>query len=150
MGAAGPGKRKVQKAMSYVLDACALLAFLNNEDSSSCVYDLLQAAGRGEAAVSINIINLYEVYYKRIGKAGLDAANEFLNMFNDMAIEVVFIQVDRIFAEAARLKTSYQMSLADSFALATALCRGAALVTADHHEFDVVEQAEPVDFLWIR
>jgi predicted nucleic acid-binding protein len=42
------------------------------------------------------------------------------------------------------------MSLADSFALATALCRGAALVTADHHEFDAVEQAEPVGFLWFR
>jgi predicted nucleic acid-binding protein len=136
--------------VNYVLDACALLAFLNNENGSDCVYDLLQAASMGEIAVSINIINLYEVYYKRIIKAGLDAANEFLNMFNDMAVEVVFIQVDSIFAEAARFKTRYQMSLADSFALATAFCYDAALVTADHHEFDAVRQAEPVAFFWIR
>jgi predicted nucleic acid-binding protein len=136
--------------MNYVLDACALLAFLNDENGCDCVYDLLQAARRGEVVVSINIINLYEIYYKRIRKAGLDAANKFLDMFKDMAIEVIFIQVDRVFAEAARFKTMYQMSLADSFALATAFCHGAALVTADHHEFEAVEQAEPVSFLWIR
>jgi predicted nucleic acid-binding protein len=136
--------------MTYVLDACALLAFLDKENGWDCVDTLLQSAEKGETAVSINIINLYEVYYKRIKKAGLDAANTFLAIFKDMAVEVVFIQVDRVFAEAARFKTKYQMSLADSFALATALCRGAVLVTADHHEFDAVGQAEPVDFLWFR
>jgi predicted nucleic acid-binding protein len=136
--------------MSHVLDACALLAFLDKENGGDRVDTLLQSAEKGETTVSINIINLYEVYYKKIKKAGLDTANEFLATFKDMAVEVVYIQVDRVFAEAARLKTKYQMSLADSFALATALCRGAALVTADHHEFDAVEQAEPVDFLWFR
>jgi hypothetical protein len=45
-------------------------------------------------------------------------------MFNAMAVEVVFMQVDSIFTEAARFKTSYQMSLADSFAIAAAFCRG--------------------------
>jgi predicted nucleic acid-binding protein len=136
--------------MNYVLDACALLAFLDKEDGGTCVNTLIQSAETGEATVSINIINLYEVYYKRIRKAGLDAANEFLDMFEDMAVEVVFIQVDRIFAEATRFKTMYHMSLADSFALATAFCHGAVLVTADHHELEAVEQAEPVSFLWIR
>jgi predicted nucleic acid-binding protein len=136
--------------MNYVLDACALIAFLDDENGSDYVYDLLQAARIGDAAVSMNIINLYEVYYERIRKMGLDAAKEFLDRFNDMPIEIIFIQADMIFAEAARLKTSYRMSLADSFALATAFCGNAALVTADHHEFDIVRETEPIPFLWIR
>lgn len=136
--------------MGYVLDACALLAFLCKEDGGACVDALLQSAEKGETRICINIINLYEVYYKNIRKAGLYVANEFLGMFNAMAVEVVFMRVDSIFAEAARFKTNYRMSLADSFAIATAFCRGATLVTADHHEFDAVRQDGPVDFLWIR
>jgi PIN domain nuclease of toxin-antitoxin system len=39
---------------------------------------------------------------------------------------------------------------ADSFALSTAICQQATIITADHHEFDKVEQNENINFLWIR
>jgi predicted nucleic acid-binding protein len=55
-----------------------------------------------------------------------------------------------IFREAARFKTDYKVSLADSLALATAFCTGSALVTADHHELDAVNRSASVRFLWIR
>jgi predicted nucleic acid-binding protein len=57
---------------------------------------------------------------------------------------------DEIFAEAGRLKASYKISLADAIALAEASVSGGALLTADHHEFDVVEKNEKFQFQWIR
>jgi len=57
---------------------------------------------------------------------------------------------DEIFMEAGRLKASYKISLADSFALAEASTSGGILLTADHHEFDAVEKRENISIFWIR
>jgi predicted nucleic acid-binding protein len=51
---------------------------------------------------------------------------------------------------AARFKARFRISLADSVALALAVVCDAPLVTCDHHEFDPIETAGEVRFLWIR
>ncbi|GHV10410.1 hypothetical protein FACS1894217_15860 [Clostridia bacterium] len=48
------------------------------------------------------------------------------------------------------MKATYKMSLADSIVLAEAAVNGGAVLTADHHEFDVVEQNEKLEFAWLR
>ena len=57
---------------------------------------------------------------------------------------------DKIFLEAGRLKATYRISLADSIALAEAIVSDGILLTADHHEFDLIETSEEIKFLWIR
>ena len=57
---------------------------------------------------------------------------------------------EAIFEEAGRLKASYRISLADAIALAQTLISGGELLTADHHEFDVIEKHENIRFNWIR
>jgi predicted nucleic acid-binding protein len=52
--------------------------------------------------------------------------------------------------EAARFKLAFKMSVADSFALATAKLEDVTLITADHHEFDPIDEAGEIEFLWIR
>jgi predicted nucleic acid-binding protein len=53
--------------------------------------------------------------------------------------------------EAARIKTTYKISIADSIVLAETSVSGGTVITADHHEMDKVEQNESsVKFLWIR
>ena len=42
------------------------------------------------------------------------------------------------------------MSLADAMALAQAVDEQAILVTADHHELDVICVDGSVEFLWVR
>ena len=42
------------------------------------------------------------------------------------------------------------LSLADSLALAETKINNASLLTADHHEFDIVEQKENISFCWLR
>ena len=42
------------------------------------------------------------------------------------------------------------MSLADSILIAAADLKGATILTCDHHEFDIVDEKEDLEFLWIR
>ena len=55
-----------------------------------------------------------------------------------------------LFAEAGRLKASYKISFADSFALAQTIVSGGELLTSDRHEFEVIEGKEDIRFVWIR
>jgi len=57
---------------------------------------------------------------------------------------------DEIFLEAGRLKATYKISLADSIALAQAVVSGGSLLTSNHHEFDVIEGKEDINFAWVR
>jgi hypothetical protein len=57
---------------------------------------------------------------------------------------------DSVFNEAGRFKASYRISLADSIALAETIVSSGELLTADHHEFDVIEKQEEIKFHWIR
>jgi PIN domain nuclease of toxin-antitoxin system len=137
--------------MSYLLDACALLAFINKETGWNVVDGLLKQAGAGDVVLFMNAINFYEVYYKKMQQEGQQAADAVRDAVADSAISIldVFPAAD-VMAESARLKTSYKISLADSIALGTASVLGFTLVTADHHELDRVEQNETISFHWIR
>ena len=55
-----------------------------------------------------------------------------------------------LFYEAGRLKASYKISFADSFALAQTIILDGTLLTSDHHEFDRIESIEKIKFMWIR
>jgi PIN domain nuclease of toxin-antitoxin system len=51
---------------------------------------------------------------------------------------------------ADNVMAAYKISLADSIVLAQTIVTGGALLTADHHEFDLIEGKEPIHFHWIR
>ena len=134
----------------YVLDACAVIAVLSHETGADKVVDIYAKADAGDATLIINKLNLLEVYYGLYREYGKARADEFLNEVKQSPIVVNHEIADDVFIEAGRLKATYRMSLADSVALAEASVSGGALITADHHEFDVVEQNESISFYWIR
>ena len=47
----------------YVLDACALIALLQDETGADKVAAVFNAASKGEAEIVMHKINLLEVYY---------------------------------------------------------------------------------------
>jgi PIN domain nuclease of toxin-antitoxin system len=51
----------------YVLDACALLAVLSNEQGADIVENVYEKAVSGEAVLSMHRLNLLEVYYRLVG-----------------------------------------------------------------------------------
>jgi predicted nucleic acid-binding protein len=136
---------------AFVLDACALIAFLSKEPGYTNITELLHRAQRSEITLLMHNINLLEVYYDLRRAYGEMSANAQLT--NIRLLPVVFIsEVEGdCFIEAGRLKTTYRVSLADAIALSTAVVHNAAIVTCDHHEMDVIdEEKEGIEFYWIR
>jgi predicted nucleic acid-binding protein len=138
------------KMDKFVLDACALITLLNKESGYEKINDLLTRAELREISVCINMVNLLEVYYDRIKVSNLERADMFLETIYDSYIEILEQQNKEILRNAGILKAKYKISLADSFALSTAIHKQAALITTDHHEFDIIEQNKDINFLWIR
>jgi predicted nucleic acid-binding protein len=138
--------------VKYVLDACALLAFLNKEDGWEKVSALLnEAACAGNTRIAMNCINLIEVYYDRLRLDDAHKLSEFLMAAFESPIQIIYTIPRPMLDEAARIKAVFRrISLADAVGLATAFCMDGIFVTADHHELDAVEQAGDVRFLWIR
>lgn len=134
----------------YVLDACALIAVLRNENGAKRVVDVYREVLSGEAEIAMNVVNLLEVYYDDYRAHGKKAAAKMLDAVKKLDIKFVTEIDENLLLEAGQLKVDYRISLADSFALAQAKILGGTLITSDHHEFDVVEASEPIKFLWIR
>ena len=115
----------------YVLDAWALLAFLQKEEpAGSRVRQLVQEAQNQVVRLFVSIINLGEVYY-RIGKTrGQDQADETLEELRRLPITILSAENESVWA-AARLRINRLMSYADAFAATAARQLGAILVTGD-------------------
>jgi len=131
----------------YILDACALIAALSDEPGVEMIEPLFL---RADAEIAMNKLNLLEVYYHVYRRAGAKAADEVLAEIGRSPIRVLAEISNAVFKEAGRLKASYRISLADAVALAEASVSGGSLVTSDHHEFDPVQKAENISFVWIR
>jgi len=135
---------------SYVIDACALVAFLRDEPGSDKMSDILREGGLDVSSLCMNKLNLLEVYYGSLREYGAEKTAELFKIIADSPIRIIPEISDAVFQEAGRLKAAYRISLADSIALAEASVNDATLVTCDHHEFDAVEKSEPIKFSWIR
>lgn len=135
---------------SYVLDACALLALINNEEGADSVEAVLREALDGKVEVYMNKINVYEIYYGIYRVEGKNKADETYKLIQRQPINIINSFEDDVFEEAAKLKSKYKMSLADSIALGKTVFRNAFLLSSDHHEFDLVEQHEEIRICWIR
>ena len=134
----------------YLLDACALIAYINDEDGADVVDALLTQASNDVVTIAMSMVNVLEVYYGVFRDFGHDEAEEILNEILSLPIKIISeLSIDAL-REAGRLKARYKMSLADSVALGIASVSGYFIATADHHEMDPVEQNESIQFLWIR
>jgi len=134
----------------YILDACALAAFFNDEEGADVVQGILVEADEAKAQIFMNKLNLFEVYYGIRRDDGHQKAEDFYDMAKRLPINVINGISDDVFRAAGRIKSLYKMSLADSIALGEASVMGAPIVTSDHHEFDPLEEKESIIFKWIR
>ena len=135
---------------TYILDACALIAVLYSETGADVVKAAFEEADKGLAKIVIHKTNLLEVYYEAYRERGKDSADLMLAELKKRPIIINAEISDEIFAHAGRLKATYKISFADSFALAQAIVSDGSLLTSDHHEFDVIEGKENINFAWVR
>ena len=125
--------------MTECLDSWAVLRWLDGDEP---------AAARVEAAMPsrpvMSWINLGEVAYIVERRAGADRARRVvrglrLRLTLDLPTEARVL-------EAAHLKAGYPLAYADAFAVATAIARGATLLTGDPEILDG-DPAWPVEDL---
>jgi len=117
--------------LRFVLDAWAILAFLQGEEpAASRVRQLLQNAEERRVDLFVSAANLGEVVY-RVGRAkGEQEAWALLDEIRRLPLTVLSATDERAFA-AVQLKMRYTTSYVDAFAAALARELGATLVTGD-------------------
>ena len=132
---------------SYILDACAMIAAIKHEDGALVIAELYEEAKNCTINLIVNKVNLLEVYYGFRRDQGKDYAEMILYSIINSVVEISDISVT-VLIEAGRIKSDYRrISLADSIALAEASVRSGYLVTSDHHEMDMLDNAGVVKFL---
>ena len=132
---------------NYVIDACALIAYLRGEEGGDKLRELLKQPA---VRFFMHAVNLGEVYYDSLRYVGLSKAKEMLDEVLQLPLTVVW-ELDKPFLErVGYYKTTYRVSYVDCFVLALAEQENATVISTDHHEFDVLEEAKVLSFYWLR
>lgn len=132
--------------MTHVLDACAIIAYLRDEDGAELVESILN-----EEFCLIHAINLCEVYYDCVKRDTQERADEMLKELASIGL-VSREDLDQLlWKTAGRLKAEIgRISLADCFAIALSRRMNAELITSDHHEFDPIAEKGICTIKFIR
>jgi len=85
--------------MTYILDACALIALLNRElgKGYETVRDLLDRAVTGEITLCMSLVNLVEVYYRIIQLKGVQTADAVMEPVKGLPIRFIRDITDEIY-----------------------------------------------------
>lgn len=129
----------------YVLDSYAILALLKEERGAERVAAILQEVLRGNAQVSMSLINLGEVTYIVERRWNLEKARDVLAYLDSAGIEFFQVTRERVLA-AAHLKARHPIAYADAFAAALAQEQSATLVTGDP-EFRTLAERLTIEWL---
>jgi ribonuclease VapC len=130
---------------TVVLDAFAMLAYLQKERGSDRVRELL-SGGSGDGRVLMNSINIGEVYYILARERSAHEADLFIDLIVPaLNIRIELNNLQDVMA-AARIKASHAISYADAFAAATAQKHESVLVTGDP-DFKLIEKL--IDIEWL-
>lgn len=114
----------------YTLDTSALIAYFADEAGAEWVENALRLAAQGRAVAHASFMTYMEVLYrvwKRLGEKPGKAA--YLRL-KALAIRRMDVSEDLLLA-AARIKATYDLSVADAWIAATALVTNSTLVHKD-------------------
>ncbi len=131
--------------MVKVLDACALMVYLEKEPGYEKIKELLVKSARSDINLLMSVVNWGEVFYVLIRNCGFDEAHRIQRAIETLPIE--FVPADLSIArQAALYKATKKLSYADCFAAALAkLCKG-EVITSDK-EFEALENE--IKIAWI-
>ena len=134
--------------MTYVLDACALIAYVRGEPGNHVVEDILLDS---RSRIVMHAINACEAYYDFVRTDGHELAAAVINDSLVAGVEIAEDLDVSLWKAAGDLKaTLRKISLADAFALAFTKRIDATLVTSDHKEFDKLVGKGICEILFIR
>ncbi|MBI3325853.1 MAG: PIN domain-containing protein [Nitrospinae bacterium] len=127
--AAAQGKRREPKR--YVLDTSAVIAYLANEAGAQEVTALLRRAERGQVELLLSFMSLMELEYNAMRRGGRELATDVLMKVRALPLTLSFTNDPPFLHEAALLKASYPLSVADALIAALARTARATLLHKD-------------------
>jgi predicted nucleic acid-binding protein len=134
--------------MKIVLDACAVIALVKNEQGADIVEEYLL---NDDDECMIHGVNICEIYYGFFRSDGEAFAQEIVYKLQEAGVIIDDDMTMDFWQQVARYKaTITRISLADCFALALASRESAFLVTSDRKEFEPVVPLDICQIKFIR
>jgi predicted nucleic acid-binding protein len=131
---------------AYVLDASALLRYIDNEAGADRVEEIFAACVAGQAEVQIPAVQWGEVAGNLRKRLGASHEARIMSSLLPTECELVSANGDRAI-RAGAIKVDRKLGYADSFAIELAMDSSAhILVTADYDFKDVADLAN-IEFL---
>ena len=132
-------------AKTYVLDANAILDYVQDGPGAATMERLLREAFRYDASLLMSVINLGEVFYWLWKLKGEQTARQTINDLVLLPIQVIPVDLPQAL-KAGELKALHKIPYADSIAAALAVAQKATLVTSDR-DFEKVGRRTSI--LWL-
>jgi len=125
--------KKTETPDSYVLDTSAILTLWNDEEGADIVEHIL----RSNATIRVSFMSFMEGRYRLWKSIGKEESEEFSTYLNLLPIKRVDIS-DSIFEKAIEIKATSNLSVCDSWIIATAIATDSILMHKDP-EFEQVK-----------
>ena len=131
---------------NYVLDANAVLDFVEDNPGGKRVEQLLSDALRGRARALMSVMNWGEVFYHSWQEQGEESARRILAGLSRLPVELVSVDLEQSLL-AGEIKARHKIPYVDCVAAGLAILQQAVLVTSDR---DFEKLGRRVEILWIR
>jgi predicted nucleic acid-binding protein len=131
---------------SYVLDANAVLDFVEDGPGSRRVERVLKDALQRRFRVLMSVVNWGEVFYHSGQQCGEESARRLLADLSRLPLELVPVDLSQSL-KAGEIKARYKIPYLDCIAAGLAILHHAVLVTSDR---DFEKLGRRVEVLWIR
>lgn len=129
----------------FILDACAMLAYLNNEDGVEVIGEMLEKGSRNEVKIFITAMDLAEIYHIVLKKEGRDKALKTILLIKNLPVECVGLD-EPLLMLAGEIRVQFPLSLGDALVAAVAKTRKAKIITGDN-DFKSLEKE--IECVWI-
>lgn len=131
--------------MVKILDASALMTYLEKEPGHEKVQDFLGKTVENDKNLLMTTVNFGEVYYLIVREKGTQEAEKILQLLQTLPIDIVPVDWE-LAKQAAVYKATKRLPYLDSFAAALAKLRKGELVTTDK-DFKAVEKE--IKIMWV-
>ena len=132
-------------AKSYVVDANAILDYVQDGPGAATVERLLRDAFREHSSLLISVVNLGEVFYILWKNRGEQTARRTIDDLGLLPLQIIPVDLAQAL-KAGEIKVNHNIPYADSIAAALAFTHNATIVTSDR-DFEKLGRRIPV--LWL-
>jgi predicted nucleic acid-binding protein len=130
---------------TYVLDANAILDYVQDGPGAATMERVLREAFRRDAALMISVINLGEAFYWLWRNKGEEKARQTIDDLALLPLQIIPVDLPQAL-KAGELKALHKIPYADGIAAALAVAQDATLVTSDR-DFEKFGRRIPI--LWL-